>query len=173
MQFPSYVVYRDRSLEYLEWAQEQLRGDEMLVEFRHRSWLEEENRADVLSFLESRGMSLVVVDAPRLDSPTVIPTVAALTSPTAYVRMHGRNADTWTRRGGGAAERFDYLYDESELREWVEPLRELAQEAEQAFVLFNTNSRSPDGSGGWVAQGAANAMLLRKVLAEAEVPVAT
>src|SRR5919198_2034549 len=35
MQFASYVVYRPQSLEYLEWAKEQLAGDEMLVEFRH------------------------------------------------------------------------------------------------------------------------------------------
>ena len=127
LQFPPYIVFRERSLEYLEWAQEQLRGDEALVEFRHRSWLDDENRQAVLSFLEERGMSLVVVDAPRLDSPTVIPTVAAVTSQTTYVRMHGRNAETWNKRGGSAAERFDYLYPADELREWVDPLRELAR----------------------------------------------
>jgi uncharacterized protein YecE (DUF72 family) len=171
IQFPSYIVYRDRSLEYLEWAQEQLGGDEAFVEFRHASWLDEQNRADVLSFLEQRGMTLVVVDAPRLDSPTVIPTVVALTSPTAYVRMHGRNAKTWNVRGRSAAERFDYLYTEEELREWVDPLRELSGKADQAFVVFNTNSRSPDGRGGWMAQGAANAQLLRKVLGDAGAPV--
>jgi uncharacterized protein YecE (DUF72 family) len=172
LQFPSYIVYRPRSLEYLEWAREQLRGDDVLVEFRHRSWLDEENRRHVLSFLEERAMTLVIVDAPRLDSPTVIPTLAALTTRTAYVRMHGRNADTWHVRGGSAAERFDYLYEEDELREWVEPLRELAGEADQVFVLFNTNARSPDGRGGFVAQGAANAELLRKVLADAKVATA-
>jgi uncharacterized protein YecE (DUF72 family) len=172
LQFAPYIVYRDRSLEYIEWAQEQLRGDEALVEFRHASWLDEANRSAVLSFLEERRLSLVVVDAPRLDSPTVIPTVAALTTPTAYIRMHGRNAETWNRRGGGAAERFDYLYTAEELEEWVEPLRELAGEAEQAFVLMNTNSSSSDGRGGRIAQGAANARLLRKILADAGVPAA-
>jgi len=47
-QFPPYVVYKDRSLEYLEWAREQLGSDTMLVEFRHRSWLEDETRAETL-----------------------------------------------------------------------------------------------------------------------------
>src|SRR5262245_56036610 len=171
LQFPPYIVYRERALEYLEWAQEQLRGDEALVEFRHRSWLDDENRKSVLSFLEERGMSLVVVDAPRMDSPTVIPTVAALTSPIAYVRMHGRNAETWNKRGRSAAERFDYLYPEDELREWVGPLRELAGEAEQAYVLFNTNSTSSDGHGGLVSQGAENARLLQQILADAGLAV--
>src|SRR5207253_6052799 len=43
-QLPPYVVYKDASLEYLEWAREELGDDEMLVEFRHRSWLDEDNR---------------------------------------------------------------------------------------------------------------------------------
>src|ERR671937_2743662 len=65
MQFPSYIVCKPQSLEYLEWSQEQLAGDEMLVEFRHASWLDEENRAETLGFLERRGMTYVIVDAPR------------------------------------------------------------------------------------------------------------
>ena len=169
LQFPPYIVYREHSLEYLEWAVEQLRGDEPLIEFRHRSWLDDENRDAVLSFLDERELSLVVVDAPRLDSASVIPTVTAVTGPTAYVRMHGRNAETWNKRGGSAADRFDYLYPEEELREWVGPLRQLAGEAEQAYVLFNTNSTSSDGHGGLVSQGAENARLLRKVLMDAGV----
>jgi uncharacterized protein YecE (DUF72 family) len=167
LQFPPYIVYRERSLEYLEWAQDQLPDDQILVEFRHRSWLDEEHRADTLSFLEARGLSHVVVDTPRLDSATVVPTVPALTTPFTYVRMHGRNAETWNRRGGGAAERFDYLYSEEELAEWVEPLRELSGQAEHAYIVFNTNSSSPDGQGGWVSQGAANAQMLRKILTDA------
>src|SRR5215210_7332462 len=51
-QLPSYVVKKDASLDYLRWAREQLRNDEMLVEFRHVSWLEEDARDDTLAFLE-------------------------------------------------------------------------------------------------------------------------
>ncbi len=175
MQFPPYFVYRDRSLEYLEWAQEQLAGDEMLVEFRHASWLDDENRAQMLAFLEERGMTYVVVDAPRTGARNVLPSVVATTSPTAYVRFHGRNAKTWNVRGGSAAERFDYLYSEEELREWVEPMRELSAAAEKAYAMVNTNNRStvssPLGDEELVAQGPANAEGLRRVLADAGVPV--
>jgi uncharacterized protein YecE (DUF72 family) len=97
--------------------------------------------------------------------------VLALTSPLVYVRMHGRNAETWNVRGRSAAERFDYLYSDEELAEWVEPLQELAGQAEQAYVVFNNNNRSPSGDGGFVAQASTNASTLRKLLAEAEVPV--
>ena len=82
--------------------------------------------------------------------------------------MHGRNATTWNVRGGSAADRFDYLYDDGELGEWVEPLRELAGEAKEAYVVFNTNARSPSPRGdGEIAQGAENAYRLAKVLAAA------
>ena len=173
LQFPSYVVYKPRSLEYLEWAKEQLRGDDLLVEFRHRSWLDDENREATLSFLERLGATHVITDAPKTDAKNLVPTVVAVTSPTAYIRFHGRNARTWNRRGGSAAERFDYLYSEDELREWASPLREVARQAKQAWAFFNNNSRSP-GKGPsdpqWVSQAATNAVMLRNVLDEEGVP---
>jgi uncharacterized protein YecE (DUF72 family) len=97
--------------------------------------------------------------------------VLGLTGPIAYVRMHGRNEKTWNVRGRSAAERFDYLYSDEELGEWVEPLQELAGQAEQVYVVFNNNNRSPSGDGGFVAQASTNAFSLRKLLAEAEAPV--
>src|ERR687885_1312271 len=84
MQFPPYVVYKPQSLEYIEWANEHLAGDEMLVEFRHASWLDEDNRAATLRFLEERGLAYVTVDAPATNGRNVLPTVAAVTSETAY-----------------------------------------------------------------------------------------
>jgi uncharacterized protein YecE (DUF72 family) len=159
LQLAPYVVHREHSLEYLEWAQEQLPGHDLLVEFRHRSWLDDEHRADTLAFLEERGLSLVVVDAPKTEAKNVIPTVVAVTGPTAYVRFHGRNAKTWNRRGGSAADRFDYLYEPEELAEWVEPMRELAGQAQAVYALMNTNAHH-----GGVAQGPENAHRLAEAL---------
>ncbi len=187
MQFPPYVVPRPEAFTYLEWAQEQLRGDTMLVEFRHRSWLDDEHRETVLGFLEDRGLPLVIVDAPRSDAKNVLPTLIATTSDIAYLRMHGRNARTWNIRGGSAADRFDYLYSDEELAEWIEPLRELARASEQAFVFFNNNGRSSVPSTGpaqttflsdpgepateWIAQAPTNALALRRMLKDAGLPV--
>jgi uncharacterized protein YecE (DUF72 family) len=175
MQFPPYVVYRPQSLEYLEWSQEQLPGEEMLVEFRHASWLHEENRAHTLRFLEEHGMTYVVVDAPQTGGKNVLPTVAAATNDTAYVRFHGRNAQTWNKRTGSAAERFDYLYSEDELREWVPQLQELAGETQTVYAMFNNNGRSAMPSpalpeaienekDGFVAQAPTNAQMLKRLL---------
>jgi uncharacterized protein YecE (DUF72 family) len=171
-QLPPYVVFKPSSIEYLEWAREQLAGDELLVEFRHASWYDDENRDETLRFLERLGATHVIVDAPRIEGArNVAPTVLALTSPTLYVRFHGRNAATWNKRGGGAEQRFDHLYAEDELREWVEPLRELSGDADQAFALMNTNKWNDGGGGKMIPQGAANAAALRKLLEQEGVPV--
>ena len=188
LQFPSYVVHKAISLDYIAWAVEQLDGDEALVEFRHRSWLDEEHRAQTLSFLESIGAGYVIVDAPRTEAKNLVPTVVARTSGTAYVRFHGRNASTWNKRTGSAAERFDHLYSYEELAEWVEPLRELAGETESVYAMFNNNGRSRmpstglegldpaeiagDPARGEVAQAPANALMLRRLLADAGIPAA-
>jgi uncharacterized protein YecE (DUF72 family) len=177
LQFPSYVVPKPVSNSYLEWACEQLRGDRVLVEFRHRDWLEGDERARTLAFLEELGATFVVTDSPRTTAKNLVPTVVALTSRMTYVRLHGRNASTWNVRGRSAAERFDYLYSPDELREWVEPLRELSRQASEAYVFFNNNGRSqatePDPGGGeaWVAQAPTNAAMLRTLLEEAGVPL--
>ncbi len=175
MQFPSYFVYKPYSLEYLEWSKEQLGGDEMLVEFRHASWLDEEHRADTLRFLEEHGLTYVTVDAPETGGRNVLPTVVGVTSSTVYVRFHGRNAETWNKRTGSAAERFDYLYSEDELREWVPQLKELAGESQTVYAMFNNNGRSTmpptapleakeNEKDGYVAQAPTNAQMLKRLL---------
>src|SRR5262249_54156011 len=181
MQLPPYVVFKPASLEYLEWAQGQLGGDEMLVEFRHASWLDDENRPETLAFLERHDMTYVIVDAPRLEARNVAPTVVATTTPTAYVRFHGRNAATWNKRTGSAAERFDYLYSEDELQEWIGPLSGPAGRAGGVSAMFNNTGRStmpalpsldsPAEEGTEVAQAPVNAEMLRQLLQRRGLPV--
>jgi uncharacterized protein YecE (DUF72 family) len=146
----------------------------MLVEFRHRSWLEAENVADSLAFLERIGAAYVTVDAPKSESAkNLIPTVPAVTNGIAYVRFHGRNLTTWNKRGGSAAERFDYLYSDEELAEWVPTLQELAGEAQEAYAFFNNNSsaQDPENPLGRISQAADGAQRLRKLLDMNGVPV--
>ncbi|MGH3046608.1 MAG: DUF72 domain-containing protein, partial [Gaiellaceae bacterium] len=170
LQFPSYVVFKDLSLDYLRWAVGQLAGDRALIEFRHRSWLDDEHRASTLAFLEELGAAHVIVDAPKTEAKNLVPTVVATTSPLAYVRMHGRNAKTWNVRGGSASDRFDYLYSSEELREWSAPLREVGEAAEEAYVLFNNNRWSRRGEGELAAQAPTNAVALCQILDEEGIP---
>jgi uncharacterized protein YecE (DUF72 family) len=111
-----------------------------LVEFRHRSWVAEDELPDTLRFLERHGLAFVSVDSPPTRATNVVPTIAAVTHPVAYVRFHGRNWRTWNiRNAKSSAERFDHMYSEEELAEWIEPMERLAGEAEEVYALMNNN----------------------------------
>jgi uncharacterized protein YecE (DUF72 family) len=110
-----------------------------LVEFRHRSWLEEDERGDTFAFLERSGLAYVSVDAPPTRASNVLPPVAAATHRVAYVRFHGRNVKTWNIRSEKSSDRFDWMYSAEELAEWVPKVGELAGRADEVYALFNNN----------------------------------
>jgi uncharacterized protein YecE (DUF72 family) len=139
LQYPSRFVKSREALAELTAVAPRLEPLVPLVEFRHRSWVDEDERADTFSFLERHGLAYVSVDSPRSRASNVLPRIAAATHPVAYVRFHGRNWRTWNLKGKTSAERFDWLYDRDELEEWVEPLRELARQAEEVYALMNNN----------------------------------
>jgi uncharacterized protein YecE (DUF72 family) len=162
LQYHPRVVKSREALAELVAARDLLDPLVPLVEFRHRSWLDEEERADTLGFLERHGLAYVSVDAPRTRASNVVPPIAAATHPVAYVRFHGRNWKTWNIRGARTSgERFDWLYSEQELAEWVDPVARLADEAEEVYALFNNNRYD------YAPQGA---RLLRRLLDGAGVP---
>jgi uncharacterized protein YecE (DUF72 family) len=110
-----------------------------LVEFRHRSWLEEDERDDTFAFLERHGLAVVSVDAPPTRASNVLPTFAAATHAVAYVRFHGRNWKTWNVKAEKSSERFDWMYSREELEEWVDRLDRLSGEADEVYAMFNNN----------------------------------
>jgi uncharacterized protein YecE (DUF72 family) len=110
-----------------------------LIEFRHRSWMEQAERRDTLDFLERHGLAYVSVDAPLTRASNVMPRVAAATHAVSVIRFHGRNAKSWNSRGGSAADRFDWLYSTEELAGWVPKAHDLAEQADEVYALFNNN----------------------------------
>ena len=139
LQYHPRVVKSAEAKAELEAVRELLDPLVPLVEFRHRSWLEEDERADTFAFLERNGLAYVSVDAPRTRASNVLPPVAAATHAVAYVRFHGRNAKTWNIKAEKSSERFNWMYAEEELAEWVDDLGRLAQEADEVYALFNNN----------------------------------
>jgi uncharacterized protein YecE (DUF72 family) len=110
-----------------------------LIEFRHRSWMTDEERASTLAFLEEHGLAYVSVDSPRTRASNVMPRIAAATHDVAYVRFHGRNWKTWNKKTKTSGERFDWLYSPEDLEDWVEPIAKLAEEAREVYAMFNNN----------------------------------
>jgi uncharacterized protein YecE (DUF72 family) len=144
MQFPPYFTAttgenEKRGLDYIEYAASKLETYRTLVEFRHPSWVDSHHLKRSLDFLADRGLYFVSVDSPQFPNRSTMPPVSAVTGDWAYVRMHGRNADTWFSRTESSADRFDYLYSGPELKEWEPQIRQLASETDETFVMFNNN----------------------------------
>lgn len=142
MQYPPWFTAKDSELRETNLAEVE-RGAELLsplpvfVEFRHASWVAEENLERTMRFLADRKLTFVSVDAPAVETGRAMPPISAATAPYGYVRFHGRNKEMWHALTPTAADRFDYVYEPDELQEWEEPIRQLADETERTWVMFN------------------------------------
>lgn len=138
-QFPQWFPAGERNRRYLLECARRCAPMRICVEFRHRSWMDDEHRDATLDFLRSYALPYVCVDMPQ-GFVTSIPPVLAATADLAVVRFHGHNDDGWT--SGDIYQRFGYLYSEDELREWAPRLRELSSQAETVQVLMNNCYRN-------------------------------
>jgi uncharacterized protein YecE (DUF72 family) len=150
LQFPGSFRAGADQAEFLRRAAADLAPDPVAVEFRHESWITEET----FELLRAVGLAYCCVDAPRL--PGLPPPAARATAPVAYVRFHGRNAESW-RRPVGRHARYDYLYTEDELRGWLPKLRALAAGTDRCYAFFNNHVRG---------QAITNARMLAQLVAE-------
>jgi uncharacterized protein YecE (DUF72 family) len=155
-QFPPWFLANKASLTHIEECVERMSGFTVAVEFRNATWFYERTRGRTFAFEREHGIAHVVADEPQGFSSS-IPALWEVTHPdVSVVRLHGRNRDTWARRGlAAASDRFNYLYREAELSELAAPIRGLAGRAETVHVLVNTNYED---------QGQVNARNLRKLL---------
>ena len=109
------------------------------VEFRNASWAEPGEREAAVEMLGTRDAAWVCVDAPRVAAQSAMPPLVEVTTPAlAYLRLHGRNADTW-QGSRTVAERFDWQYSDEELGEWLDPVLDMAGAAQEVAVVFNNN----------------------------------
>ena len=65
-----------------------------------------------------------------------MPPVAEVTATLAIVRFHGRNQENWEGKDIPATEKFNYLYREDELKEWVPRIRSMAEGTKELHVIF-------------------------------------
>lgn len=137
-QFPPWFHPGEKSLERIAGCRERLKGYPMSIEFRVPSWLTA-RKEETLAFLRKHEIGLVCVDEPQGLKSSVPPEVA-VTAPLAMVRFHGRNASHWESREMPGS-RFDYLYGQDELREWLPRVRKLAAAAEMVHVIFKNKHK--------------------------------
>ena len=132
-QFPQWFVIGRARKDYIRLVAERVAPRQVCIEFRNKTWMSEDNRAETLAFLADHQLPYVCVDEPQ-GYPSSVPPVVAATAPLAVVRMHG-HSEKWDSHD--IQEKFRYRYSENELTEWVPKVRSLAAEADTTHVLFN------------------------------------
>lgn len=150
-QFPHWVTAVPKAREHVEHCAERMHPFLTAFEFRHASWLNEQNRAATLAMESERGIVHVIVDAPE-GVANRAHAVWETTSPElAIVRLHGRNPETWSG-AESAAERFQYEYSNKELADIAALVQTVATRVARTHVLFNNCFRN-------IAQRNANTMM--------------
>jgi uncharacterized protein YecE (DUF72 family) len=164
-------------------AVEAFNGLPVFVEFRHDSW----NVPEVLDDLRSRGAGWVNVDQPMLFK-NALPLTAHATTSTGYLRMHGRNYQSWGRGLGRKKksaqtiaerkkvkgeqrvsqearkdDRFDYLYSPKEVRQLAGIAEQLAATPGVRDVLTINNNHAS-------GKGPVNALMLDAMIRGDQVP---
>lgn len=127
-QFPYAFTPSDENINYLKSLRKEFNGYSSIVEFRNEKWLK--NR--YIEMLREISLGFCIVDEPKIKG--LMPYYPVITSDTGYFRFHGRN-EQWFNVPSEV--RYDYLYSEDELREFVPTINDISEKAKTTFVYFN------------------------------------
>lgn len=148
LQFPYSFQNNQKNRDYIKWVASLFPKDDLVVEFRHVSWIKE----PIFILLEYLQVGYVCVDEPSLKG--LVPPVVRSTSSIGYLRLHGRNNKRWWRPKK-SYERYNYLYSEEEIEEWIPGIEKLQKETSRVYISFNNH---------YQGKAFQNALTLKKLL---------
>lgn len=151
LQFPFSFHRTPETLVRLDQLLNAFRDYSLVVEVRHSSW----SKKEFYEMLSERGVGFCNIDQPIIGH-SVKPSQRT-TSPIGYIRLHGRRYDTWFSDDPEMppAERYNYLYSESELEPWADRIRHVAENTKKTFVVTNNH---------YLGKGVVNALQLVHLL---------
>jgi uncharacterized protein YecE (DUF72 family) len=127
-QFP-YGFFPNRgNFNYLQRFKEEMEEIPLVFEFRNETWLKQ----GTFQFLEGNGIGFCIVDEPKLQK--LMPYTPKATSEIGYFRFHGRNPNWFNVP---LKVRYDYLYSEGELKEFIPDIKDISQRTAKTLVFFN------------------------------------
>ena len=154
-QFAPWLIRNRDGMAHVRHCVEKMQGHEVAVEFRNKTWFDEEHLERTIDFERELGVIHTTVDSPQ-GFTNCVPLVWETTSPKlAILRLHGRNKDAWNHKGPASSSRFDYWYSAEELEAMVPEILHVASKVGAMHVLFNTNYED---------QGQSSARLMRQIL---------
>jgi len=130
-QFPYSFKNTPENCDYLGWMKDHLKEHDLYVEFRNWTWVQ----PDINTFLEEHHIHYVNVDEPRLKG--LLKPQEIVIGKQGYVRFHGRNNQEWWT--GKNLTRYNYLYSQKELDDWLIGLSRILGKAFKTFIFFNNH----------------------------------
>ena len=103
------------------------------VEFRHASWMTD----DIYKQFQDSHISFVNIDEPAHNQS--LPQSDIVTSPIGYIRFHGRNSENWFKDNVGQDQRYNYLYNDSEMYSWLDSIKRIRDRTEMLIIIFNNH----------------------------------
>jgi len=145
-QFPWSFRNNDADFERLKKIADDFKKLPVILEVRHSSWQNDR----VLDWLKENQIGFANIDQPIFHDS--IPPTEIATSKIGYVRLHGRNHKNWFKKDAQPWERYDYLYKEKELSDWLPRIKKVSRATEQSFVIANNHFQG---------KGVANTLMLK------------
>ncbi|TCN26905.1 DUF72 domain-containing protein [Mesobacillus foraminis] len=141
-QFPPWFDCQRENVELLRWCRDKMGDIPCALEFRHQSWFKDDMKTKTLDFMRNENWIHSVCDEPQAGEGSV-PTILEATTPDKIlVRFHGRNVHGWNYKSGQNWRdvRYLYRYNEKELADWANNLKELEKQTDNVIAVFNNNS---------------------------------
>jgi uncharacterized protein YecE (DUF72 family) len=135
-QFPWSFSHSEPNVAYLLRIFRAFAGYPMTVEVRHSSW----DQPDFYRLLGENRVCFCNIDQPLIGR-SLGPSARVTVRDFSYVRLHGRNCRDWFREGAGRDDRYNYLYSNEELDDWVERIKDLGRNTDKVFVITNNHYR--------------------------------
>ncbi len=157
VQFPWSFRSSPENMEYLRRLFKTFAGYPLAVEVRHAGW---DDRA-FYDLLRDHGAAFCNIDQPVIGE-SIAPSAVSTTPDFAYVRLHGRNSKNWFREEAGRDDRYDYLYAQDELEDWVARIKQLGRKSGRVYIITNNHYRG---------QAMANALQIRNMITGEKVDV--
>ncbi len=136
IQFPWSYANISSHREYLVRIFELFSDYPLALEVRHSSW----DTPAFYKLLSQYNVCFCNIDQPIFRN-SIKPSAISTNPHFSYVRLHGRNYKNWFRKEAGRDERYDYLYSNEELDEWITRIKELGQKSNKVYVITNNHYR--------------------------------
>jgi uncharacterized protein YecE (DUF72 family) len=157
IQFPWSFAKNAVNLDYLVNLFRSFSGYPLALEVRHGSWAD----PAFYNLLSEHKVCFCNIDQPVIGN-SIGPSAVCTDPRLSYVRLHGRNYRSWFRENAGRDERYNYLYTNDELGEWVERIKQLGKKSEKVVVITNNHYRG---------QALANALQIKNMITQEKLDI--